>query len=36
MKSGTVYSRDIPAGVLVKDDDGYLFRFHDRLKAIAR
>ena len=27
MKSGTVYYRDIPAGVLVKDDDGYLFRY---------
>ena len=25
MKSGTVYYRDIPAGVLVKDDDGYLY-----------
>jgi serine/threonine-protein kinase HipA len=28
MKSGTVYYRDIPAGVLVKDDDGYLFRYN--------
>lgn len=29
MKSGTVYYRDIPAGVLIKDDDGYLFRYDD-------
>ena len=27
MKSGTVYYRDIPAGTLVKDADGYLFRY---------
>ena len=27
MKSGTVYYRDIPAGTLVKDDNGYLFRY---------
>ena len=27
MKRGTVYYRDIPAGELVKDDDGYLFRY---------
>ena len=27
MKSGTVYYRDTPAGVLVKDGDGYLFRY---------
>ena len=27
MKSGTVYYRDIPAGFLVKDDEGYLFRY---------
>ena len=27
MKRGIVYYRDIPAGELVKDDDGYLFRY---------
>ena len=27
MKSGTVYYRDIPAGTLVKNEDGYLFRY---------
>lgn len=27
MKRGTVYYRDIPAGELVKDDGGYLFRY---------
>ena len=27
MKRGTVYYRDIPAGELVKDDEGYLFRY---------
>ena len=27
MKSGTVYYRDIPAGVLSRDADGYLFRY---------
>ena len=27
MTSGTVYYRDIRAGELVKDDDGYLFRY---------
>ena len=27
MKRGTVYYRDILAGELVKDDEGYLFRY---------
>ena len=27
MRRGTVYYRDIPAGELVKDDEGYLFRY---------
>ena len=27
MTSGTVYYRDIKAGILAKDDDGYLFRY---------
>lgn len=27
MKKGTVYYRDIPAGELVRDADGYLFRY---------
>ena len=27
MKRGTVYYRDITAGELVKDDEGYLFRY---------
>ena len=27
MKRGIVYYRDLPAGELVKDDDGYLFRY---------
>ena len=27
MKRGTVYYRNIPAGELVKDDEGYLFRY---------
>ncbi len=27
MRQGTVYYRDIPAGVLVKDDGGYTFRY---------
>ena len=27
MKRGIVYYRNIPAGELVKDDDGYLFRY---------
>ncbi len=27
MKSGTVYYRDIPAGVLIKNEEGYLFRY---------
>jgi serine/threonine-protein kinase HipA len=28
MKRGTVYYRGIPAGELVKDDEGYLFRYN--------
>ena len=28
MKSGTVYYRDIPAGVLAKDDNGYHFQYN--------
>lgn len=32
MKSGTVYYRDIPAGTLIKDSNGYTFRYsHDYL-----
>ena len=27
MKSGTVFYRAVSAGVLVKDDNGYLFRY---------
>lgn len=27
MKTATVYYRDIPAGVLAQDDDGYSFRY---------
>ena len=27
MTSGTVYYRDIKAGILAKDDEGYLFRY---------
>ena len=27
MRQGTVYYRDIPAGVLVKDESGYTFRY---------
>ncbi len=27
MKSGTVYYRDIKAGTIVKDGDGYVFRY---------
>jgi len=27
MKRGIVYYRDLPAGELVRDDDGYVFRY---------
>ena len=29
MKQGTVYYRDIPAGILTKDDSGYTFRYNE-------
>ena len=29
MKQGTVYFRDIPAGTLTKDENGYTFRYAD-------
>lgn len=29
MKTGQVFFRDIPAGVLIKDETGYRFRYHE-------